>query len=407
MRLASLLTRRGLIIFGGVFAVCMALGLLTPGRTAAQVPPRIIGRVEGDDFAIEADPASAPPAIAIAGQLFSGAHVTVKGGNARVSLDSGGTISVCGAARFQVLSSNGATTVVLEYGQLDLHLDAASNVVVYTPLIVATPLSIGGGERETLVGLARSGDMCLRSPHGAARIEQQLSGQSLLVPQLGEVSLAGGQIVAMNAPAGQCACSVDEAKLRTRSAPAATRTVETMGAVASSSAKRESATPQPPAPPRAPASAPPAQSAPQIAIAAPAPAPGLASSSAQSAPAPPPVLFNGPSVQQPPQAPRAPVDASVPPPAPPDNGVPIYKVLVPPLTFDASNPAPPPNPDPETFVLVRSVRVQPDVVFSEHVVGKGKQETDVASANPSGKANAQQSRGFFSSVGHFFRHIFG
>jgi hypothetical protein len=406
MKLASIFTRRGLIALSCAVALGSMLVLFAPARTAAQVSSRIIGRVEGDDFTIEADPGAPPPAIAIAGQLFSGAHVTVKGGNARVSLDSGGSISVCGAARFQILSSNGATTVVLEYGQLDLHLDAASNVVVYTPLIVATPLSIGGGERETLVGLARSGDMCLRSPHGAARIEQQLSGQSLLVPQLGEVSLAGGQIVAMNAPAGQCACSVDEAKLRTRSAPPATRTVETMGAVASSSAKRESAAPQPPAPPRAAASAPPAQLAPQLPIAAPAPAPGLASSSAQSDPAPPPVLFNGPSVQQPPQAPRA-VDASVPPPAPPENSVPIYKVLVPPLTFDAFNPAPPPNPDPETFVLVRSVRVQPDVVFTEHVVGKGKQETDVASTNPSGKANAQQSRGFFSSVGHFFRHIFG
>lgn len=406
MRLAStFFARRNPIAFGGAFALCLLLGLFAPARSGAQVSPRIIGRVEGDDFAIEADPGSAPPAIAIAGQLFSGAHVTVKGGDARVMLDSGGAISVCGAARFQILSSNGAITLVLEYGQLDLHLDAASNVVVYTPLIVATPLSIGGGERETLVGLARSGDMCLRAPHGAARIEQQLSGQSLLVPQFGEISLAGGQVVAMDAPAGECACSVDEAKLRTKRAPATTTTVETIGALASSRATHESAAAPPP---RSPASAPAAQSAPQIPIEAPAPAPGLASSSAQSEPSPPPMLFSGPAVQQPPQAPRAAADPTVPPPAPPDSEVPIYKVLVPPLTFDAFNPAPPPNPDPETFILVRSVRVQPDVVFTERVEGKGKQQTDVASVNPSGKTNGQpQSRGFFSSVGHFFRHIFG
>lgn len=399
---------KGACVFAHRFAAAaiFLLVLMVPARAAAQAAPRIIGRVEGDDFAIEADPGS--PAIpTIAGQMLSGAHVKVNGGQARVSLDSGGSISVCGAARFQVLSSNGAITVVLEYGELDLHFDAAANVVIYTPLIVATPLSIGGGERETFVGLARSGDMCLRSPHGAARIEQQLSGQSLLVPQLGEISLSGGQVLALKSPNGQCACVVEEARLRAkRPASSAPVTSETMGAVASSTAKHESAAPVQPM--RAPAHPPaqqPLQAAPQIPIAAPAPSPGIATA-AQSDPTPPPVLFTGPPVQQPPQAPRT-AAAAEPPPAPAENQVPIYKVLVPPLTFDAFNPAPPPNPDPETIVLVRSVRVQQDVVFHDRVEGKGNQAAAVAGDNSANSGAQQPSRGFFGSIGHFFRHIFG
>lgn len=383
------------------------LMLMVPVRAAAQAAPRIIGRVEGDDFAIEADPGSPAAAIpTIAGQMLSGAHVKVNGGQARVSLDSGGSISVCGASRFQVISSNGAITIVLEYGELDLHFDAAAaNVVIYTPLIVATPLSIGGGERETFVGLARSGDMCLRSPHGAARIEQQLSGQSLLVPQLGEISLSGGQVLALKSPNGQCACVVEEARLHAkRPASSAPVTSETMGAVASSTAKHESAAPVQPM--RAPAqpSQQPLQAAPQIPIAAPAPSPGIATA-AQSDPTPPPVLFTGPPVQQPPQAPRATAPAE-PPETLAENEVPIYKVLVPPLTFDAFNPAPPPNPDPETIVLVRSVRVQQDVVFHDRVEGKGNQAAAVVSDSPANSSVQQPSRGFFASIGHFFHRIF-
>jgi hypothetical protein len=46
---------------------------------------------------------------------------------------------------------------------------------------------------------------------------------------------------------------------------------------------------------------------------------------------------------------------------------PIYTVIMPPLSFDASSPAPPPDPSPETILLVREVRMRPTVVFRGHV----------------------------------------
>src|SRR6266853_1986788 len=46
---------------------------------------------------------------------------------------------------------------------------------------------------------------------------------------------------------------------------------------------------------------------------------------------------------------------------------PVYTVIIPPLSFDASSPAPPPDPSPETILLVREVRMRPTVVFRGHV----------------------------------------
>ncbi len=230
----SLLARAAIALFFVAIPACVF----------AQGAPQIVGSIEGEDFAVDSANGGTTQAIqAVNGQLASGARVTVKSGQARVIFNSGGAIAICGAARFQLLASGGTLTVVLEYGEIDLHLDADSAVKIFTPLIVATPISIGGGTRETIVGLARSGDMCLHTPHGAARVEQQLSGESLLVPQFGEVSLAGGQVMALKSPNGTCACQVDEARLIKPKAPAVQAaptmvTKETIGALATPETKR-------------------------------------------------------------------------------------------------------------------------------------------------------------------------
>ncbi len=57
-------------------------------------------------------------------------------------------------------------------------------------------------------------------------------------------------------------------------------------------------------------------------------------------------------------------DAAIPP-APSQE--PVYTVIMPPLSFEASSPAPPPDPSPETILLVREVRMRPTVVFRGHV----------------------------------------
>jgi hypothetical protein len=61
---------------------------------------------------------------------------------------------------------------------------------------------------------------------------------------------------------------------------------------------------------------------------------------------------------------------------------PIYTVLMPPLSFDASSPAPPPDPSPETILLVREVRMRPTVVLRGHVNPAPVQAAPTAAFSP-------------------------
>ncbi|HEV7967167.1 MAG TPA: hypothetical protein VGP19_06350 [Candidatus Acidoferrales bacterium] len=54
-------------------------------------------------------------------------------------------------------------------------------------------------------------------------------------------------------------------------------------------------------------------------------------------------------------------------PAPSSAREPVFTVLMPPLTFDANAPEPPPEPAPETVLLVREVRLRPSIEFRGHV----------------------------------------
>jgi hypothetical protein len=355
----------------------------------AQVPSQIVGRIEGDDFVIEPDPAS--PGIETAAatdHLLSGARVTVRSGQARVIFEDGSGIGVCGAARFQLLGSPQALTVVLEYGQLDLHLDSAQTVSVFTPLIVATPISVGGGARQMLIGLGKNGALCLRAAHGAARLEQQLSGQSLLVPQFGEISLEGGQVAALKSPAGSCACSVDEARF---ARPPGPTTQQTLSALGTGSSKAGPAV--------APGTPPTTTQQPSMVAQVPVrlPPPAAVIQSPPASPWPPTASGGGPvnSPQAPAATPQPPSEISTP----------IYKVLVPPLTFDASSPSSAALPNAQTILLVRSVRVQPDTVYHGHVQGSA-QRVVPTKYSPLDPDSQRPSRGFFSSVGRFFRRIF-
>jgi len=150
----------------------------------------------------------------------------------------------------------------------------------------------------------------------------------------------------------------------------------------------------------APAAKPADQAPPHIAASAPS-GPPLAS---QEAPPPP----EQPHPNTPPMQPLvAPATSTQSQQELPETDGPIYKVLVPALTFDANSPAPPPNPSPDTIVLVRSVRVQQDMIYTDKVEAKGgsKAATTAASAPPRDESKPP-SRGFFASVGRFFRRIF-
>jgi hypothetical protein len=100
------------------------------------------------------------------------------------------------------------------------------------------------------------------------------------------------------------------------------------------------------------------------------------------------------------------------PPQPAAAGEPIYTVLMPPLSFDSNSPAPPPDPSPETILLVREVRLLPSVVFHGHV-NPAPVQTVAATAVTSGPHNhtegppAESKPGLLDRMRNFFRKLTG
>ena len=165
-----------------------------------------VGAIEGDAISIQGPMHVETVNGQIKTVLRSGSDVHVKSGQARIVLVEGGTITICGPAHFSVLKSAGALTIALDTGTIHAHIENEPALTIYTPQIQARPLAIGGGPQDTLVGLDATGAMCIRAVKGAVRIEQQLTGQSVLVPQSGDVALTNGQLESLRTAAGQCAC---------------------------------------------------------------------------------------------------------------------------------------------------------------------------------------------------------
>ena len=283
-------------LIGPALLVALTLAALTVarGRAFPQFSPAIVGRIDGDDVVVKTamgavDEVNTAPTVAA-----SGSEVTVGAGNALLELDGGGKVSICGPAHFTLLKSGGALTLALDYGRVHSSLDTPNEVTIYTPMIVATPISVSGGSRDITVGLERSGEMCVLAARGAMRVQQQLSGQSLLVPEGGAVGLTDGQVASLGSGPVSCSCEYSQI----------------------SRAKPESRTPSP----------------------------------------------HELSVLRPPSTPKQIIPA-----APPPAEEPIYTVLMPALTFDASAPEPPPDPSPEMILLMREARVRPLAVFRGHV----------------------------------------
>lgn len=186
-----------------VGVLCLGVAYWTP--CAAQEP---VGRIEGDDIAVKGQVTLVRAGMRKSAELASGSEVNVRSGQARLTLSDGSEIDVCGPAQFTVLRSGDAVTVALNHGRLHGRLSAALPVTIYTPQVVFTPISIEGRPRDSVLGLDASGEMCVQPVHGAARLEEQLTGASIVVPQSADMILAGGQLDSLQQGSGSCRCDV-------------------------------------------------------------------------------------------------------------------------------------------------------------------------------------------------------
>jgi hypothetical protein len=297
------LAATGTILLASAFLAVVTFLSVRNTKISAQDFPPVVGRIEGDDLEVVTNTPAGVERDGAPTVVASGSEVTLRSGHALLMLNAGGEVSVCGPARFKLIQSSGSVTLALDYGRVHPSLETSEGLTIYTPTIVATPIAIAGGRRDITLGLQESGEMCMLTARGAMRVEPQFSDQSMIVPQGGTVSLAGGQIESLQADPAACSCDFPRARLETPKSPA-----------------------------------PAEHSQPPVEISALAP----------------PVL---------PQRRRT---ENLPPPSA-AGSEPVYTVLMPPLSFNAASPEPPPAPAAETLLLVREVRLRAAAEFRGHV----------------------------------------
>ncbi len=195
----------------GTAILCAAL-LAAVAVRSDEPPSDSIGVIDGEAISVT-DPMSVE---VVHGQtktvLRSGSDVRVKSGAARIDLVEGGQISICGPAHLSLLKSGGSLTIALDTGTIHVHIEHDLPLTIYTPVIQAQTVAIGDGPRDALVGFDSSGAMCIRANLGAIRVEQQLTGQSVIVPQAGDIFLFNGQLEHLRTSAGHCVCDLEVAK---------------------------------------------------------------------------------------------------------------------------------------------------------------------------------------------------
>jgi len=203
--------RRTVLLCAGVF-LSVAVWRSAFAQRADQVPYDAVGVIEGDAIVVTGPVNMEMVHGQVKTMLRSGSDVRVKSGSAKIDLVDGGQIRICGPAHFSVLSSGNSLTVALEEGMVHAHIERGPALTIYTAQIQARTITIGEGAQDVVAGIESEGEMCLRANRGAIRVEQQLTGQSVIVPQLGDVQILNGQIEGMQSGAGHCACEIEDAK---------------------------------------------------------------------------------------------------------------------------------------------------------------------------------------------------
>jgi hypothetical protein len=380
----------GSVRFSAPFIV-FAFLLLAPALVRAQqTPPGTIGRIEGADVSVDGGTAAANGSAGVAPSIYvtSGSVVTVHSGKAQMTLNGGGQIDICGPAKFTLLQSTDAVTLALSFGRMHVQLSAATALRIFTPTIIATPIGIGAGSRDITVGLDASDSLCVLAASGALRLEQQFTGEGLIVPQSGEFFLAEGRLVPVAGAPGTCQCAAIEARV---------------------------ATPPPSPLPQAGMSANLALSPPPPAVVTPQPP---AKSDATPTPNEPPAAE--PEIEYSVLAhandahPNASAPKSAPAPTVPPNTSVEYKIELPPMSFSSASPNPPLAATEQTVLLIRYAHVRRDWEFSGHVdaphVETVAQHAPAAAANASASqqqvasqnARPKKKEGFWTRLRHAF-----
>jgi len=221
-------TQTGLTVLAMFSLAIFGVMSLRGGRVSAQDFPALVGRIEGDDVSVATVTPAGVETNAAPTVVASGSVVTIRSGHALLLLNSGGAIGVCAPARFKLVKSAGAITLALDYGRVHPALDSEEIFTIYTPTIVATPIAISGTSRDLTLGLDPGGEMCAVTTRGAMRVDPQFSDQSLIIPQGGVATLAGGQIESLSGDASTCACDFPRASLERAQPSAPAREISTL-----------------------------------------------------------------------------------------------------------------------------------------------------------------------------------
>lgn len=188
-------------------AVLFALVLQPPARAQNHLPAGSVGKITGDDISVEGG--VFPTSVKGATSLFvsSGSVLTVHSGTAELALVGGAIVDACGPAKFTVLESGGAFTLALNFGRVRVRAGNGAAIRIFTPFIVANPISISEIGTDITIGLDVKDSVCIYAGEGAATLEQQFGGQNLVVPTTSEFMLAGERLNPVEAPVGSCRCT--------------------------------------------------------------------------------------------------------------------------------------------------------------------------------------------------------
>lgn len=198
-------TRRTAVLATVAALCCVAFSAARAARPD-QPPFDTVGAIDGDAIAVSGSMSVEVTNGQVKTILRSGSDVRVKSGQARIDLVEGGNILICGPAHFSVLKSAGSLTLALDFGVIHARIVHEPALTIYTAQLQARPVAIGDGPQDTLVGFDATGAMCIRATSGAVRLEQQLTGQNVIVPQGGDILVNNAQLDSLRSGAGRCTC---------------------------------------------------------------------------------------------------------------------------------------------------------------------------------------------------------